>query len=177
MAIIRKFGKPDLFVTVTCNPEWPEMAAALLESNTPADRPGIVAHLFKLKLDALVKEVEVDRIFGETVASRPAVESQKRGLQHAHILIFLKKKITTEVVDTQDVVDDFVCAEVPTDNPQLQKIVLDQMIHGPCGAVDPKAWCMRPPGAVGKTSRKRSRRRPNGTRMPRTALDVPPTRS
>ena len=124
-----------------------------------------------------LKEVEVDRIFGETVASRPAVESQKRGLQHAHILIFLKKKITTEVVDTQDVVDDFVCAEVPTDNPQLQKIVLDQMIHGPCGAVDPNACCMRPPGAVGKTSRKRSRRRPNGTRMPRTALDVPPTRS
>ena len=63
-AIVRKFGKPDLFVTVTCNPEWPEMAAALLESNTPADRPEIVAHVFKLKLDALVKEVEVDRIFG-----------------------------------------------------------------------------------------------------------------
>ena len=38
MAIVRKFGKPDLFVTVTC-PEWPEMAAALLASNTPADRP------------------------------------------------------------------------------------------------------------------------------------------
>jgi len=64
MAIVRKFGKPDLFVTATCNPEWPEMAAALLESNTPADRPDIVAHVFKLKLDALVKEVEVDRIFG-----------------------------------------------------------------------------------------------------------------
>ena len=24
-AIVRKFGKPDLFVTVTCNPEWPEI--------------------------------------------------------------------------------------------------------------------------------------------------------
>jgi len=69
-AIVRKFGKPDLFVTVTCNPEWPEMAAALLESNTPADRPEIVAHVFKLRLDSLVKEVEVDRIFGETVACR-----------------------------------------------------------------------------------------------------------
>jgi hypothetical protein len=110
-AIVRKFGKPDLFVTVTCNPEWPEMAAALLESNTPADRPEIVAHVFKLKLDALAKEVEVDRIFGETVACMPPVESHKRGLQHAHDFIFLKKKISTQVVDTQDVVDDFVCAE------------------------------------------------------------------
>jgi len=88
-----------------------------------------------------VKEVEVDRIFGETVACRPVIDSQKQGLQHAHILIFLKKTITTIlVVDTQDVVDDFVCAEVPTDNPQLQNIILDQMIHGPCGAVDPNAW-------------------------------------
>jgi hypothetical protein len=56
MAIVRKFGKPDIFVTVTCNPEWPEMASALPESNTPADRTDIVAHVFKLKLDALVKE-------------------------------------------------------------------------------------------------------------------------
>ena len=110
-AIVRKFGKPDHFVTVTCNPEWPEMAAALLESNTPADRPEIVAHVFKLRLDSLVKEVEVDRIFGETVACRPPVESHKRGLQHAHVFMFLKKKISTQVVDTQDVVDDFVCAE------------------------------------------------------------------
>ena len=48
-------------------------AAALRESNTPADRPDIVAHVFKLKLDPLVKEVEFDRIFGETVACRPVV--------------------------------------------------------------------------------------------------------
>ena len=84
------------------------------------------------------------------VACRPVVDSQKRGLQHAHILIFLKKKITTAVVDTQDVVDDFVCAEVPTDNPQFQNIVLDQIMHGPCGAVDPNAWCMRATGCCWK---------------------------
>ena len=81
-------------------------------SKATSGRPDIVAHVFKLKLDALVKEVEFDRIFDETMACRPVVvDSQKRGLQHAHIRIFLKKKITTEVVDTQDVVDDFVCAE------------------------------------------------------------------
>jgi len=52
--------------------------------------------VFKLTLDALVKEVEFDRNFGETVAGRPVVESKKRGLHHAHSLIFLKKKITVE---------------------------------------------------------------------------------
>jgi hypothetical protein len=51
----------------------------------------------------------------------------------ANILIFLKKKITTEVR-----VDDFVCAEVPTDNPQLREIVLPKslrMVHTPGNAM------------------------------------------
>ena len=30
MAIVRAFGKPTLFITITCNPTWPETADALL---------------------------------------------------------------------------------------------------------------------------------------------------
>ena len=29
MAIVRKFGKPTLFITMTCNPEWPEITKSL----------------------------------------------------------------------------------------------------------------------------------------------------
>ena len=29
MAIVRKFGKPDLFITVTCNPNWREIVENL----------------------------------------------------------------------------------------------------------------------------------------------------
>jgi hypothetical protein len=25
MGLLRKFGKPDLFITITCNPKWPEI--------------------------------------------------------------------------------------------------------------------------------------------------------
>jgi hypothetical protein len=25
MALVRKFGKPDLFITMTCNSNWPEI--------------------------------------------------------------------------------------------------------------------------------------------------------
>ena len=110
MAIVRKFGKPDLFVTFNCNPSWPEILAALLECNTKEDQPDIVARVFKLKLDALVKEILVGGIFGGVAAYVHVIEFQKRGLPHAHMLIILKTKI-----NTQDVVDDFVCAEVPTE--------------------------------------------------------------
>ena len=30
MSIVRKFGKPDLFITSTCNPQWEEITSALL---------------------------------------------------------------------------------------------------------------------------------------------------
>jgi hypothetical protein len=30
MAIVRTYGKPDLFITVTCNPHWPEIKSKLL---------------------------------------------------------------------------------------------------------------------------------------------------
>jgi hypothetical protein len=48
MAIVRVFGKPDLFITVTCNPNWPEIKEALDEGQTPADRPDLVARVFRL---------------------------------------------------------------------------------------------------------------------------------
>ena len=52
MSIVRKFGKPDLFLTVTCNPHWREITASLLHGQKPQDRPDIVA--FKQNLDAII---------------------------------------------------------------------------------------------------------------------------
>ena len=46
MSIVRKFGKPDLFVTFTCNPKWREIFASLLYGQKPQDRPDIVARVF-----------------------------------------------------------------------------------------------------------------------------------
>lgn len=31
MAIVRAFGKPDLFLTITCNPKWEDITKNLLE--------------------------------------------------------------------------------------------------------------------------------------------------
>lgn len=45
MAVVRKYGKPDLFLTFTCNPKWKEIQEAVCEGQTAADRPDIVARL------------------------------------------------------------------------------------------------------------------------------------
>jgi len=43
MAIVRKYGKPDVFITMTCNPNWLEIKENLLPNQQPADRPDICA--------------------------------------------------------------------------------------------------------------------------------------
>ncbi|PWZ57979.1 ATP-dependent DNA helicase PIF1 [Zea mays] len=39
MALVRKFGKPDIFLTMTCNPNWDEIRRELLPGQTPQDHP------------------------------------------------------------------------------------------------------------------------------------------
>ena len=68
MAIVRRYGKPDLFLTVTCNPKWPEITNELHPHQTAADRPDLVARVFKLKLSALIKEITKKEIFGKVIA-------------------------------------------------------------------------------------------------------------
>ncbi|CAG2215733.1 unnamed protein product [Mytilus edulis] len=63
MSIVRKFGKPDLFITFTCNPNWPEIKNALLGNQTPADRPNLTARVFHLKLKNLLNDIVQQQIF------------------------------------------------------------------------------------------------------------------
>ncbi|ONM22141.1 hypothetical protein ZEAMMB73_Zm00001d005805 [Zea mays] len=50
MALVRKFGKPDIFLTMTCNPNWDEIRRELLLGQTPQDRPDLVVRVFHAKL-------------------------------------------------------------------------------------------------------------------------------
>lgn len=46
MATVRVHGKPHLFLTMTCNPKWPEIIAEVnATGGTVADRPDIVSRV------------------------------------------------------------------------------------------------------------------------------------
>ena len=47
MSVVRVFGKPDLFITFTCNPYWVEIKRELLSGQVPADRPDLLLRKFK----------------------------------------------------------------------------------------------------------------------------------
>lgn len=71
-----------------------------------------------------------------------SVEFQKRGLPHAHILIWLQKDGRE---GTTSVVDSFISAEIPdpTIDPLGYSLVEQFMIHGPCGEHNRKCVCMK----------------------------------
>ena len=50
MGIVHCFGKPDFFVTFTCNPRWQEITDDLLLGQTAENHQDIFARVFKLKL-------------------------------------------------------------------------------------------------------------------------------
>jgi hypothetical protein len=50
MAIVRQYGKPDLFITMTYNPKWEEIVSALKLGGIANDRPNLVTRVFVGKL-------------------------------------------------------------------------------------------------------------------------------
>jgi cyclophilin family peptidyl-prolyl cis-trans isomerase len=105
MAIVRCRGRPDYFITMTCNAKWKEITEALGPGQTAQDRPDIVARVFKIKLDMLLKELldPEHSVFGKVTAHMHVIEFQKRGLPHARILIIVDpadKPVMPEHVDS-----------------------------------------------------------------------------
>ncbi|XP_043226099.1 uncharacterized protein LOC122383585 [Amphibalanus amphitrite] len=144
MAIVRVYGRPTYFVTFTCNPNWPEIQAALLPGQDAQSRPDLVARVFHLKLKALLKELTTSGIFGRCVSMLMVVEFQKRGLPHGHILVIVRQEDRPR---TADDVDAVITAELPdparSDQARrLHEIVVSTMVHRQCGAANPTAACM-----------------------------------
>ena len=67
MAIVRKKGKPDLFITFTCNPKWPEISEGLLPGQGAEDRPDLTTRVFYQKYKDLMKCLTKDNLFGRSV--------------------------------------------------------------------------------------------------------------
>ncbi|KAL5647573.1 hypothetical protein ACJX0J_041928, partial [Zea mays] len=65
MALVRKFGKPDIFLTMTCNPNWDEIRRELLPGQTPQDRPDLVVRVFHAKLQELKHRLTKQDILGK----------------------------------------------------------------------------------------------------------------
>ena len=139
MTYVREYGRPDLFITFTCNPKWKEIIELLLDGQTSSDRHDITARVFKQKLKSLMDFIVKHQAFGEVRCWMYSIEWQKRGLPHAHILVWLVNKIPP------DQIDRVISAEIPDNelDPELFEVITKNNIHGPCGVHNYNSPCMR----------------------------------
>src|SRR5436190_23119764 len=115
MAIVDHFGKPDLFVTFTCNPKWQEVTRELLPHQSASDRPDLTARVFHMKLQELLLDLCEKHCLGKVATFVYVIEFQKRGLPHSHILLILSQDSKFRTVEDYD---SIVSAEI-----------LDQDVH------------------------------------------------
>ncbi|XP_076945800.1 uncharacterized protein LOC143617009 [Bidens hawaiensis] len=125
MCLCRWYGYPDFFLTITCNP----------------DRPDILCRIFKMKLDSMIKLLKDKALFGKIKAAVYTIEFQKRGLPHAHICLFIAPE---NKIHNPSHMDNFISSEIPdkVTEPDLYQLVSDHMLHGPCGEANPSCSCM-----------------------------------
>ncbi|XP_057755300.1 uncharacterized protein LOC130974430 [Arachis stenosperma] len=141
-AICKYAGYSSYFITMTCNPEWNEIKREVTPQGLHAeDRPDILCRIFKLKVDKLIKELKRGTFFGKIIGYCLTIEFQKRGLPHAHLLLFMHPESKPRTVDD---IDKVIKTEIPDkkENPKLYAAVEKYMVHGPCGHLNRKSQCM-----------------------------------
>nr|GMD64853.1 replication protein A 70 kDa DNA-binding subunit E-like [Ipomoea batatas] len=131
MSLVQRFGKPDLFLTMTCNPNWPEIKELLCYNDEAHNRPDLLARVFRArvegyKVQAMTYANEID-IFDNklslnaTYIITDAIVSIPRGNlvlpdERYNCLWTLTRKCTVAVVPDEDkleVMEDPEIDEIP----------------------------------------------------------------
>jgi len=124
--LVKVLGKSNLFVTMTCNPTWPEIRNELELGQSPPDCLDIVVRIFELKLKTMMEEITKKNVMGETNVFYYTIKFKKGGLFHAHILLWLKEK-----VNDCDFIDKVVCAKILDLDKELQlyAVIIKHIMH------------------------------------------------
>jgi hypothetical protein len=92
-----------------------------------------VVQVFHAKLQSLIGDIKWG-ILRELAAYLYTIEFQKRGLSHAHIVVFLKSDAK---LHTPDDIDSLMSSEFPVHNNDLLQLIIKFMVHTPCGDQNP----------------------------------------
>ncbi|GJR33334.1 DNA helicase [Tanacetum coccineum] len=142
LAICRVHGNPSFFITYTSNVKWPKITEYMDQFLllTTTDRADVLDRVFEMKIHQLMNFLRDAQRFGKTVAVLYTVEFQKRGLPHCHTLLWIDESAR---VRKEEDIDVYISAELPPEDvdPECYRVVLELMMHGPCGLAYPSASC------------------------------------
>jgi hypothetical protein len=131
MGLVTRKGPPTYFLTFTYSAQWEEHKAACTDGCGRVD-PASACRIFKIKLQELIRDLRTGAMFGRQSYIVYVIEMQMRGLPHAHIVF----KIEGDGPVQGPEIDSVIWAVIPSPDladGRLRKLVLQHMIHGPCG--------------------------------------------
>lgn len=127
LAVVRRFGNPTFFITMTTNHQWTKTLSQLLPDQNASNRPDVVLGVHHAKQRQLTTSVR-DILSGHCkVYSIPITEFQKRGLPHLHLAIKVGGEPTTP-----GNMDEVISAKSPQDDEELFQLVNNFMIRQHC---------------------------------------------
>jgi len=122
LALRRSLGPVTLFMTLTCNPKWPEITSQLRPGQSGNDRPDLIVRVFQQYLSHCMQDVK--RLFGTVKYIIRVTEFQMRGLPHAHIAICLANDPRTP-----ELISKFISCELPKEEGPVKESIKFHMQH------------------------------------------------
>ncbi|GFY04183.1 ATP-dependent DNA helicase [Trichonephila clavipes] len=124
---------------MTCNLVWPENTKEVIPGQNSTDRHDLTARVFKVKVQKLVALLKKFKGFGDMKYFMYSVEWQKRGLPLVHLLLWFMENLLPNQID------EIISAEIPNLKTvwKLYDTITKNMIHGPCGSLNPSSPCMK----------------------------------
>jgi hypothetical protein len=110
MTLVQRFGNPDYFVMITCNPYWEEVGRELFLGQTPQDSPELVARVYRSKLHNLHDRLIKKKHFGEVLLYAYVTEFQKCGLPHEYFMLVMANR---DKLRSPGEFDKYIFAEIP----------------------------------------------------------------
>ena len=161
ITIVSEIGPTTLFITLTCNPLWPENQEALLPGQSAFDRPDVVCRVFKNRLSAFLKNLRAGKYFKHKVVYEiHVIEYQHRGLPHCHLAFKLADvPAANDIAAASEWIDNNISAKMPIlvdesteDDIRSAELVTDHMVHKCATAVN---GCLNDEGVCSKGYQKK----------------------
>jgi len=145
-------GNPHLFITMTANPQWPEVTALLRDGESASTRLDVMARVFDMKRRELLRMLGgKDILFKGHRGFKGVVwvtEWQLCGLPHVHmaVILGLDENIDVSPQSQLTLMDTIISANYPPEGTTDFDLVETFMVHNaPCKS------CLRPNKNTGVT--------------------------
>ncbi len=122
LVLVSEFGCLNVFLTLTCNPKWPEIVLQLLDGQTAFDHPDVIEAVFKSRLDQMKMNIQNGKYFDgcEPAYMFHVIEYQYCSLPHAHLVARLDDANDIDDKNHEDLIK-FVNRHFAAEMPRLKR--------------------------------------------------------